>query len=161
MRIRLIGLAVTALMLAAPSVPRGQTGSQGAERALMGGETVRALTPFEEFAGKLHLDGKTQQPAAIEIINAAASQAGPIGLQLLQIRQRILNGGLSGTPDDVKAATAEYVAVETKMATIEANAFAKVLALTKPNQQKDAPQAFAILAGFFQRTAAAGGRGGR
>ena len=60
----------------------------------------------------------------------------------------------------MKAATAEYVTAQTKMAAIEAAAFGKVLALTKPNQQKDAAQAFALLAGFFQR-AAAGARGGR
>jgi hypothetical protein len=148
-------------MVAAPMVTRGQTGRGGTESAVMGGESARALTPFEEFAGKLKLDDKTQQPAAIEIINAAASEAGAVGAQILQIRQRILNAELSGSADDVKAATADYVTAEAKMAAIEANAFSKVLALTKPNQQKDAAQAFALLAGFFQRAAATGGRGGR
>jgi hypothetical protein len=47
------------------------------------------------------------------------------------------------------------------MARIEATTFAKVYGLLKPNQQAKAPQAFAEMAGFFQSTPNAGGRGAR
>jgi hypothetical protein len=162
MRIRLIGSTVAALLVAG-TVGYGQGGMTGAGSLPegMGSTGARALTPFEEIAGKFKLDEKTQVPAAIEIFNAAATEAGPVGVQILQIRQRILNGHLTGTPADVKAATDEYVAAQAKMSAIEANTFAKVYALLKPNQQKEADKAFVLMAGFFQRGAAPSGRGGR
>ena len=160
MRTRHIGFGIAALLAALPIVISGQTGA-GAMPSGMGSEGARALTPFEEVAGKFHLDEKTQVPAAIEIFNAAAAEAGPVGVQLLQIRQRILNAHLNGTPDDAKTAQAEYATAQAKMAAIEANTFAKVYGLLKPNQQKDADKAFALMAGFFQSQGAARGRGGR
>ena len=48
------------------------------------------------------------------------------------------------------------------MAGIEASSFGKVCALLKPNQQSNAPQAFAVMTGIFQPAGAVrGGRGGR
>ena len=93
----------------------------------------------------------------------SGAEAGPVGVQLLQIRQKMLNVNLTGTADDQKAAAADYAAAGAKMAAVEAGAFAKVFALLRPNQQNNAPQAFALLGGFFQPQGGTrgGGRGGR
>jgi hypothetical protein len=158
------GALAVALASAIPAHPFAQGGNAsgagpGAPPPEMASLAPRALTPFEEFTGKLKLDSKQDQ-AAEEIFNAAAREAAPIGVELLQIRQRMLNAALSGTPDDVKAASDAYAAAEAKMAAVEAGTFAKVYALLTPKQQSNAPQAFALMAGFFQ-SQGAGRRGGR
>jgi hypothetical protein len=73
-----------------------------------------------------------------------------------------LNAARANHPDDVKAAQNAYAEAAAKVAATEASVFAKVYALLKPNQQKDAPQAFALLAGLFSNASApaGGGRGG-
>src|SRR5438132_14414436 len=62
----------------------------------------------------------------------------------------------------MKAAVDAYAAAAAKMAGVEARAFASVYATLKPNQQSNAPQAFALMAGMFQPAPPrAGGRGQR
>jgi hypothetical protein len=122
----------------------------------------------QQFASKLKLD-KTQGPAVDQILTAAATQAAPQAAQLQQIRQRMLNALHANREDEVKAAQDAYASAAADVARIEAAAFAKVYALLKPNQQKDAPQAFALIAGLFSAPVASGGpargtpgmRGGR
>jgi hypothetical protein len=128
----------------------------------MGGEVARAMTPFEQFADRLKLDQKTQVQPVAEIFNAAAAQAAPVGIELLQLRQKLLNLELQGSAD-TKPVVDEIAAAAAKMTRIEATTFAKIYALLKPNQQSRAPQAFAQMAGFFQSTpnSGRGGRGGR
>ena len=169
MRFQIVLSALGAALLvpvlwALPAVPQrgggGITGPGGVEGAVMGGEGPRAMTPFEEFADRLKLDQKTQAPQAAEILNAAAAEAGPVGVQMLQLRQKLLNDDLAGDSADAKSVLDAYTAAAAKMSHIEADAFAKVYALLKPNQQSKAPQAFARMAGFFQATPGRGGRGG-
>ena len=85
---------------------------------------------------------------------------GPVGVQMLQLRQKLLNDELAGDSADAKSVLDAYTAAAAKMSHIEADAFSKVYALLKPNQQSKAPQAFARMAGFFQATPGRGGRGG-
>jgi hypothetical protein len=47
---------------------------------------ARALTPFEQFAGKLKIDIKTQGAAIEEIFADGAKEAGPVATQLIQLR---------------------------------------------------------------------------
>lgn len=160
---------VTAAMigqpLAATPAPQkgggGITGAGGVESSVMGDEGARPMTPFEEFADKLKLDQKTQAPAVRELFNAAASNAAPIGVELLQLRQQLLNVERKGQTSEAKPLMDAITAASAKMARIEATTFVKVYGLLKPNQQAKAPQAFAQMAGFFQSTPNAGGRGGR
>jgi hypothetical protein len=168
MRARLYWVAVAVVILVPASLAlaawqRGGGGSLTGAGALpegMVGEGVRQETPFEQFSQKLKLDEKTHVPAAREILLAAAQEGGPVGMQLLQIRQRMLNVALSDKPDDMKAAMDAYTEAATKMMAIEAAAFQKVCAILKPNQQTNAAQAFTILAGLLQAPAPATGRGG-
>jgi hypothetical protein len=114
----------------------------------------------QQFSSKLKLD-KTQGPAAEEILSAAATEAGPFAQQMVQSRQRLLNASLNKNADETRAAETAYALAAAKIAVIEAAAFGKVYALLKPNQQKDAPQAFALLAGLFSTPTAVGqARGG-
>ena len=128
-----------------------------------GGEamTARALTPFEQFAGKLKIDIKTQGAAVEEIFAEGAKEAQPVGLEILQLRQRIVNAELAGKPEELKPALEAYAAAAGRMAAIEAKVFAKVFASLTPAQQargaEGFEQAFAIMAGFFQQAAPRGG----
>ena len=124
---------------------------------------IQQRTPAERFADRLKLDAKTQIPAVEQILSDAAREAAPIGQQMLQLRQQLVNLALENKPADTKPVVDEYAAAAAKMAGIEARAFAKVYATLKPNQQSSASQAFAIMAGMFQPPAprTPGGRAGR
>lgn len=124
----------------------------------MGGAAARELTPFERFADKLKLDNKTQVPQVAEIFNAAATEAGPVGRELLQLRQRLLNVELSGQADQLQPALDAYTEASARMSAIEAATFAKVYALLEPKQQSRAPEAFELMAGFFQSGPVRSGR---
>jgi hypothetical protein len=131
--------------------------------------SARALTPFEEFLGKMKLDVKTHGQAVNKIFEETAQAAGPIAGEIIAARQRLVNAELNNKPDDIKVALDAYTAAATKMVALEASAFSKAFALVPANQQSKGPetfqQAFAIMAGFFQAAAprggGAGGRGGR
>ena len=126
----------------------GITGPGSVESSVMATEGARAMTPFEQFADKLNLDEKTQVPQASQIFKAAADEAAPVAVQMLQLRQALLNADLQSA--DVKSVLDQYTGAAAKMSRIEADSFAKVYALLKPNQQSKAAQAFVLMAGFFQ-----------
>jgi hypothetical protein len=174
MHVRRIGRVLAALVMAGGLVarPAGQgkgggvgqgsdVGSRGTEAAVMGSESARAMTPFEQFADKLKLDEKTQIPAAREVFLAAARDAGPVGVEMLQLREKLLNVTMAGSAADLKQTQDAYEATAAKMAGIEAATFAKVYALLKPNQQSKAQEAFAVMMGVFQSQGGARGGGGR
>jgi len=129
----------------------------------MTAERPQARTLGQQFADRLKLDAKTQAPEVERILSDGARDAAPIGQQMLQIRQQLVNATLAKKTDDEKKPLVEaYAAAAAKMAGIETAAFTKIYALLKPNQQSSAPQAFAIMAGMFQPAAPrAGGRGPR
>ena len=123
---------------------------------------VQPRTPFEQFADRLKLDGKTQIPQAEQIFSEAAKEAAPLGQQMLQLRQRLVNLALDNKPEEMKPVEEAYAATAAKMTAVEGRAFAKVYAMLKPNQQSRATQAFALIAGMFQPAAPRGAaRGGR
>ena len=153
-------------MLLLPALAAGQNAplsseSTGEERT-MAVERVAPKTPYQLFAERLKLDLKTQVPAVEEILSAAAKEAAPVGVEMLQVRQQLVNLALSNKPDEMKPVVAAYAAAAAKMTAIEARAFAKVYGTLKPNQQSSASQAFAIMAGMFQAQAPGGAaRGGQ
>ena len=59
------------------------------------------------------------------------------------------------TGEDLNKLTADYAAAAAQMTKIEADAFAKIYAMLKPNQQAKAEQAFELMAGMFSRRARA------
>ena len=81
-RVLLVSCLLTAVVAA-----QGKGGGGGGDQS-GGGDTMaaRALTPFEQFAGKLKIDIKTQGAAIEEIFADGAKEAGPVATQLIQLR---------------------------------------------------------------------------
>jgi hypothetical protein len=157
---------MAAVLLAGGRLLAGQAGgalptNNTGESEMFAGTNVQARTPYEEFADRLKLDSKTQAPAAQQAFTAAMTEAGPIGQKLLQVRQQMVNVALNGTMDQMGAIIDAYAASAGQMAAIEARAFKQVYGTLRPNQQSNAPQAFALMAGIFQPAASAGGRQGQ
>ncbi len=134
-------------------------GSSALAAAQDGPPAMGAPSPFEEFANKLKLDKKTQLPKVEQLFTVAATDAVPIGQELTQLRQRLVNIHLTGRADDLAAAVEATVTSAAKMAALEARAFASVYELLEPKQQPKAAEAFALMAGLFQPSTR-GGRGG-
>jgi hypothetical protein len=159
-------MVLTVAMLAGPAFAQeegGGGGGGGGGRAGSGlpSDINAPRTIPQQFASKLKLD-KVQSPEVDQILTAAATQAAAPAAQMLQMRQRLLNALRANNADEIKAAQDAYASAAAEVARIEATAFAKVYALLKPNQQKEASQAFALIAGLFSNVPAAGGgaRGG-
>jgi hypothetical protein len=117
--------------------------------------------PGEKMIDRLKLDDK-QAPEVRLLLMDASREATTPGQKMLELRQQLVNLALQNNANEMKAATDAYAAAATEMASVEARAFAKIYALLKPNQQPNAPQAFAIMAGIFQPSPSRGGgkRGG-
>lgn len=165
-----VAIAPALIALPLPAFPGSQGGgSLGTDRpdvsngSGLSGERTVVLTPVQQFAARLKLDAKTQAPAVEQILSDAQKEAAPVGQQMLQLRQQLVNLALANKAEETKPVVDAYTAAAAKMAGIEAKAFAKVYATLKPNQQSAAPQAFAIMAGMFQPSAPRGpaGRGPR
>ena len=125
--------------------------------AIPGGRAqVRSQTREDILFDKLKLD-KEQREEAARILSAAMEKAAPTRDLLTKGRVAIANAitGKAGD-DDFKAIMGEYTAANATMTGIEAEAFGKVYALLKPNQQSKAPQMFELITGMF----AGGGLGG-
>jgi hypothetical protein len=153
-------IIVVATTLPARQTPQSQIIENGSGLPADIGRQV--VTPYQQFANKLKLDGKTQAPAAEQVFTETAREAGPIGQQMMQLRQRLLNDMLSKRTEDVKPALEAYTEAAAKMTGLEVKAFTKVYEALKPNQQSGGPQAFAAIAGVFQPASPGGGRrGGR
>jgi hypothetical protein len=118
-------------------------------------QRVQPRTPVQQIADRLKLDPKTQVPTVEQICAEAMKEAAPVGQQMLQLRQQLVNLELAKAPEK-KPVVDAYAAAAEKMTAIEARAFAKIYATLKPNQQSNASQAFAMMAGMFQPSAAGG-----
>ena len=151
---------VALIVLAGPAAAQeggSGPGPAGGGSGLPSGIDAPRTIP-QQFASKLKLD-KIQAPAVDEILTAAAIDAAPVAQQMLVARQHLLNAARSGRPEELKTAEDAYAAEAAKIAGVEAAAFAKVFALLKPGQQKDAPQAFALIAGLISNPPAGGSSG--
>jgi hypothetical protein len=136
----------------------GRGGGGGGD---MGGTMpqVRRLTKTEMLFEKLKLN-KEQKEEAATIISAAMEKAAPTRDLLNKGRMVIANTITGkGSDDEIKKLLGEYASVSATMTSIEAEAFGKLYALLKPNQQAKAPQAFELMAGMFAGGGMPGGAG--
>jgi hypothetical protein len=126
--------------------------------AIAGGRAqVPSQTREEMLFDKLKLNREQREEAA-RILSMAMEKAAPTRDLLSKGRITIANAITGKASDeDFKAIIDEYTAVNATMTSIEAEAFGKLYALLKPNQQSKAPQTFELMAGMF----AGGGPGGR
>jgi hypothetical protein len=106
--------------------------------------------PGEKMIDRLKLDDKTQAPEVRLLLMDASRDAMPVAQKLLDIRVRLGNLAIQNKIDEMPPATEAYATVAAEMAAIEARTFAKIYAMLKPNQQANAPLAFAMMAGIFQ-----------
>ncbi|HUK16568.1 MAG TPA: hypothetical protein VLW65_09140 [Bryobacteraceae bacterium] len=117
-------------------------------------------SPFDLFAEKLKLN-KDQKTESLTILQDAAKEIAPIQQQLQQARQNLAGALISGqTGDQVDQLLKAYAPLASQTAAIEAKAFAKICKMLKPNQEKNAAQAFELLAETLDRPRMGGARGG-
>ena len=174
MKMFALALAVMLPCLAAglASAQRGGGGGGGDEGGMGGGggrsgdmgagmPQVRRLSKQEMLLDKLKLN-KDQKEEATKILSAAMEKAAPARDQLTKGRVLIANA-ITGkaSEEDLKKLLGEYTKVGVTMTGIEAEAFGKLYALLKPNQQSKAPQAFELMAGMFAGGGMPGGGAGR
>jgi len=148
---------VTALLAAIGSIPIILSAQNAPIQSGMGNEDTGAPKlslseplPGEKMIDRLKLDDKTQAPEVRLLLMDASRDAIPIAQKLLDARVRLGNLAIQNRVDAMAPETDAYAAVATEMAAIEARTFAKIYAMLKPNQQANAPQAFATMAGMFQ-----------
>jgi len=135
-------LLLTPVLLSAQG--RGGGGGGGG-----GGGSLSAPTPFEEFVGRLKLDEKEQLPAVQQIFAEADTAAGPVVQELSQLRLRLLNLELAGTPDQAAAIVTAHSAAAAKMTMIEIRALERVSAQLKSSQLSRRSEAFVVMGGIF------------
>jgi hypothetical protein len=157
-------LALVSLTIASPA-PQNAPISSGMGQDDTGAPRLALDEPLpgEKLIDKLKLDGKTQAPEIRLLLMDASRDAAPVGQKMLELRQRLINLELQKNTEEIAPVVEAYTAAAAEMAAIEARTFAKIYAILKPNQQANATQAFAIMAGMFQPAPprGGGGRGGQ
>jgi hypothetical protein len=143
---------------------RGGGGGMGGDMSGMGGggmQRPQRQTKAEILGEKLKL--KNDQKSEVEkILMQANERATSVRGQLQQQRATIAQAMMNkASEQDLKKMYADYSAVSAQMTGIEADAFGKIYAILKPNQQAKAAQAFEMMAGMFlgQPGGGGGGRG--
>jgi len=124
-----------------------------------GGMPWQMQSQLDQFAEKLKLS-KDQRAQAETIMDAAREAMGPAQQKLMEARRNLaaaLIGGQSGDTVDKLATT--YAALSAQTKALEANAFGKICALLKPNQQSKAVQNFGLMAQLVEQGQMGGGGG--
>jgi hypothetical protein len=137
----------------------GMGGGMG--EGMGGGAMPRAQrqSKADILADKLKL--KNDQKSEVEkILSNANEKAATVRNQINQQRQVVAQAMLAkASPEEIKKTLADYATVSAQMTGIESDAFGKIYAILKPNQQAKAAQAFEIMAGMFMGNPGGGGMG--
>jgi hypothetical protein len=135
-------------------------GGMGGEGGMGGGAPrMQRPTKAQMFVEKLKLNSD-QQEEVQKILSEASQKANPVAGRISQGRQAIATLLLQKkTDEEMKPVMEQFAAVCADLTRIEADAFARIYATLKPNQQKAAPQAFVLMAEMFIPASAGGGRG--
>ncbi|MDE3168351.1 MAG: hypothetical protein KGN36_21295 [Acidobacteriota bacterium] len=167
MRVMLVGLLAAGLALAQGGRSGGGGGEEGMSGDRMGGgmqggmRGAQRQTRAQLFASKLKMNGD-QKEELQKIFTEEAQKARPISDTLSRGRQAIGTALLQKkTEEEIQPLVAQYTAVCAQMASIEAETFTRAYALLKPNQQKNAAQAFELLGGIYLPAVGAGRGAGR
>jgi len=138
----------------------GGGGGRGGDMGAMGGGAMpRRVSKAEQFVDKLKLN-KEQKEDAEKILSAAMERAVAIRRDMADRRAKIAGAMIDAKSDEeIGKLKADYATLAEQFAKVQADAFGKIWATLKPNQQSKGDQAYELLAGLF--TAPAGrGRGG-
>ncbi|HEY1339995.1 MAG TPA: Spy/CpxP family protein refolding chaperone [Bryobacteraceae bacterium] len=129
---------------------RGGGMERGGMEGMGGMSRMRTPAKYETFFDKLKLS-KDQKTEVTTLFEAAQEEAAPIRDQIQKGRQVIAQALLGKkSADEIDKYMQAYAQLNAQMTGIEAKTFSKVYAMLKPNQQKNAPQAFELLTGIFQ-----------
>jgi Spy/CpxP family protein refolding chaperone len=155
-------------MVLAAGFAAAQAGRSGDEDGSLGrvvskgptGPQVRTLTRREMLVDRLKLS-KEQKDEADKIFAAATDKTAGVRDELTKGRIAIANA-ITGNASEAEVNTllADYTKTSAKLTGIEAEAFSKLYALLKPNQQTKSPHAFELMAGMFFGGPGGGGPGG-
>jgi hypothetical protein len=138
----------------------GGGGGRGGDMGGMGSAMPRKASKAEQFIDKLKLS-KEQQQEAEKILSAAMERASALRNDMAERRAKIAGAMIDGKPDEETAKLkAEYSEVAAQYTKVQADAFGKIWAMLKPNQQSKGEQAFELLAAIFNTPAGGRGRGG-
>ncbi|MFY9724375.1 MAG: hypothetical protein WAJ87_02715 [Bryobacteraceae bacterium] len=130
-----------------------------------GGMLAQRQNQLDQFADRLKLN-KQQRAEAETILDAAREAMAPAQQKLLEARRNLAAALIGGQPDDaIDQLTKTYTSLSAQTKAVEANAFAKICALLKPNQQSRAVQNFGLMAQLLEQGQMGGqwggGQGGR
>jgi len=156
------GVFIFMVLAAAAFAQRGGRGGSGmSDAGNYNPAPAQPKTKLDLFAAKLKLSSE-QVEQVNAILVATTQQMAPVRAQIDKSRGEIASAMLTGkSPEDLNHLLEAHTALEAQMDAVEADTFAKVLALLKPNQQAKAAQAFEFLAGAFDRGPGHGGGGRR
>ncbi len=142
----------------------GMGGGGGMGAGGMGGGAMpraQRANPVQQFMEKLKLN-KDQKEETVKLLSDEAQKVRPIAEQVTRGRQVIATAMLQNKSEqEMKPLMDAYTSVSAQMTAAEAEVFGKIYATLKPNQQKNAPQAFELLGGIFMPTVASGRSMGR
>ncbi len=141
----LAGIFASGLLMA-------QRGGGGMGNTSMSNIPMRHAPPpgkVDQIADRLKLNSQ-QKDQLLDILNAARQQAAPVHEEMDKQRGEIASALIDGRPqEEVQKLVDGYAAVAGRMTALEGDAFAKICAMLKPNQQSKAAQAFELMAGMF------------
>lgn len=144
-------LLAAALTAAFATAQRGGGGEGGGGR---GGDMAPSISrqapnKLERIEAMLKLN-KEQKKQVKSVFDEAQKQAAPLRDQMIKSRMAIVGVIQSGkTGDELRQAVNGFAALESQMASIEMNAFAKVYKTIDLDQRKAASGVFAMMPGLF------------
>jgi hypothetical protein len=137
----------------------GGGGGRGGDMG-MGGVSPRKATKAELFVDKLKLT-REQKEEADKILAAALERAIALRNDLADKRAKLAGAIIDQkSEDEIGKLKADYAAADLQFTKVQADAFAKIWATLKPNQQSKGDQAFELLAALFNTPIGGRGRGG-
>jgi LTXXQ motif family protein len=138
---------------------RDRGGNLGEPGGMSASARAQRQSREEQLADKLKLN-KEQKEQLGTILSAAREKAGPIREALVKRRLAVAQAiGSNQSDEQMKKVLADYAAVAAQMDGVEAEAFGKIYAMLKPNQQSKAEQGFELLAGMFESAGRGQGAG--
>jgi len=141
-RLFIVGIAVSTLAFA-----QGKKGGGGG-----GGNSPmmqQSTSRMDQFTQILKLD-KDEKKAVKTIMDDAQKEATPVKDQMEKGRLAIAQAVAGGKQEEIDAAVKGYAGVETQMAGIEMNAFAKLYNALDKEQQQKSPQIYQMMPGIFK-----------
>jgi len=138
----------------------GGAGGRGGDTSSLGSaRPAQRQSKLEQISDKLRLN-KSQNEQLQNILSKAREEAGPVRAKLLKAREAVAVSMVGGkSQQEIDPLVKAYEATAAEMTGVETQAFTRIYAMLKPNQQSKADQAFELMAGMFEMPEAGQGMG--